>query len=79
MGVLSVLFKSTLEEGEVNNQVVGQVRGISKALREVSKFHDRAGLIGNDVEFDENGVTRIGTDPDTGERVAFSSAIKGSL
>lgn len=74
-----MLIKSKLEDGEVKNQVIGQVNGATKAYHVVSKKFAEAGLIEDSAEGDELGVTKIGVDPWSDEKVAFSSVFKSGL
>ncbi len=83
MANLFVLFKSKIEGGEVKNQVVGQVKGESKAAHVVSKFFAKEGLVEQKVEIDSLGITKIGTSIPSEETfdapVAFSSFQKNGI
>lgn len=60
MPKVTVLFKSTIEDGEIKNQVIGQVPNPTKADKIVSDFTASSGLTDVLVEKDADGVTKSG-------------------
>jgi len=83
MADLFVIFKSEVKDGAVKNQVVGQVKGESKAAHVVSKFFAKEGLVEKKVETDDLGITKVGVAPPCDQTfnadVAFSSFQKKGI
>lgn len=77
MPKVTVLFKSVIEDGEIKNQVIGQVPSPTKADKIVSDFTASSGLTDVLVEKDADGVTKSG-EVDW-QKTAFSIFVKSSI
>lgn len=76
---LTVLFRSTIEDGDIKNQVMGQVRSRTKGDWAIHKQFAKEGVVGGVLEVEQDGTTVRGVDPETGTAIAFTSVFKSSL